>query len=75
MAREVRCHQTDRRTDRQTHTTTTVTLAAHARRGLMSGNNGSKWFGLWQHNGLYQYENEKGNARSYVEFCSFTSYS
>ena len=36
MAREVRCHQADRRTDRQTDTTTTVTPAAHARRGLMS---------------------------------------
>ena len=27
---------TDRQTDRQTHRTTTVTLAAHARRGLIS---------------------------------------
>ena len=39
----------------------------------MSGNDGtvgSKWFGLWQHNGQYQYENEQGDARSYVEFCS-----
>ena len=43
MAREVRCHQTDRRKDRQTegrtdgltHRPTTVTLAAHARRGLI----------------------------------------
>ena len=37
----------------------------------MSGNDGtvgSKWFG--QHNGQYQYENEQGDARSYVEFCS-----
>ena len=32
IAREVRC----RVTDRQTHTTTTVTLAAHARRVLTS---------------------------------------
>ena len=29
--------QTDRRTDGHTHRTTTVTLAAHARRGLMKG--------------------------------------
>ena len=31
-----------------------------------------KWFGLCQHNGqyIYQYENEQGDARSYVEFCS-----
>ena len=38
MAREVRCHQTDRRTDGQTrtHRPTTVTLAAHARRGLIT---------------------------------------
>ena len=40
MAREVRCHQTDRRkdgrTDGLTHRPTTVTLAAHARRGLIS---------------------------------------
>ena len=39
----------------------------------MSGNDstvGSKWFGLLQHNGQYQYENEQGDARSYVEFCS-----
>ena len=28
-----------------------------------------KWFGLCQHNGqyIYQYENEQGDARSYVE--------
>ena len=32
MAREVRCQVTDR----QTHTTTTVTLAAHARRELVT---------------------------------------
>ena len=32
--------QTDRRTDRHTHRTTTVTLAAHARRGLI---NSSQW--------------------------------
>ena len=36
MAREVRCHQTDRRTDGQTDRPTTVTLAAHARRGLIT---------------------------------------
>ena len=29
--------QTDRQTDRQNDKTTTVTLAAHARRGLMKG--------------------------------------
>ena len=28
--------QTDRQTDRQTHDTTTVTLTAHVRRGLMT---------------------------------------
>ena len=32
MAREVSCWETDR----QTHTTTTVTLAAHTRRGLIT---------------------------------------
>ena len=39
MAREVRCHQTDRRTDGLTHRPTTVTLAAHERRGLMTAKN------------------------------------
>ena len=29
--------QTDRQTDRHTHETTTVTLSAHARRGLIKG--------------------------------------
>ena len=33
MAREVRCHLTDRQT--VIHTTTTVTFAAHARQVLM----------------------------------------
>jgi hypothetical protein len=36
MAREVRYWVTDRQTDRQTHTTTRVTLAAHAHRGFVT---------------------------------------
>ena len=35
MAREVSCLVTDRQTDRQTHTSITVTFAVHARRGLI----------------------------------------
>ena len=35
-ARIVADKQTDRQTDRHTHRTTTVTLAAHARRGLIN---------------------------------------
>ena len=33
----IECAQTDKQTDRQTDRTTTVTLAAHALRGLMKG--------------------------------------
>ena len=38
IVRTARIACADRQTDRQTHETTTVTLAAHARRGLISIN-------------------------------------
>ena len=45
IARTARIACADRQTDRQTHETTTVTLDAHARRGLTSRRYVSSLFG------------------------------